>query len=105
MLTVADHPLASHLLAGLRDVDTPPEQFRYLAKRLAAVLVLEATRDLPTRQATVTTPLAPTSVPVLAETIVAVPILRAGLGLRGPRSPPGADGPQDTGRPTSLTWF
>jgi uracil phosphoribosyltransferase len=83
-VTVADHPLASHLLAGLRDVTTPPERFRYLAKRLATVLVLEATRDLPTRAAVVTTPLAPTTVPVLADTIVAVPILRAGLGLLEP---------------------
>jgi uracil phosphoribosyltransferase len=83
-VTVADHPLASHLLAGLRDEGTPPEQFRYLAKRLATVLVLEATRDLPTREATVTTPLSPTKVPVLAGTLVAVPILRAGLGLLEP---------------------
>src|SRR5680860_1070321 len=46
-LTVVDHPLAGHLLADLRDAATEPERFRFAARRLATVLVLEATRDLP----------------------------------------------------------
>ena len=78
---VVDHPLAGHLLAGLRDERTPPERFRVLAGRLATVLVLEATRDLPTRPTSVTTPVAPTDVAVLDGNVVAVPILRAGLGM------------------------
>ena len=32
-LSVIEHPLAAHLLSGLRDVRTPPEQFRHLARR------------------------------------------------------------------------
>ena len=80
-LTVVDHPLAGHLLAGLRDVDTEPERFRVLAGRLSTVLVLEATRDLRTRTTTITTPLTDTEVEVLDGDVVAVPILRAGLGL------------------------
>jgi uracil phosphoribosyltransferase len=80
-LTVVEHPLASHLLAGLRDETTPPERFRYLAKRLSTVLVLEATRALRTRAEEISTPLKRTTVPVLDGAIVAVPILRAGLGL------------------------
>lgn len=80
-VTVVDHPLAGHLLAGLRDDRTEPERFRVLAARLATVLVLEATRDLRTRTATVTTPLAETGAQLLANDVVAVPILRAGLGL------------------------
>lgn len=80
-VTVVAHPLAGHLLAGLRDVRTEPERFRYLTQRLATVLVLEATRHLPTQPATVTTPLAPADVDLLAGNVVAVPILRAGLGL------------------------
>lgn len=82
-LTVVDHPLARHLVAGLRDERTEPERFRVLADRLATVLVLEATRDLQTRTATVTTPLRETSAERLASNVVAVPILRAGLGLLG----------------------
>ncbi|MGH8898791.1 MAG: uracil phosphoribosyltransferase [Egibacteraceae bacterium] len=80
-LRVVDHPLAGHLLAGLRDVATPPERFRHLAQRLSTVLVLEATRDLPVREGTVTTPLRDTSAQLLDRPVVAVPILRAGLGL------------------------
>ncbi|HSK95683.1 MAG TPA: uracil phosphoribosyltransferase [Euzebyales bacterium] len=80
-LTVVDHPLAGHLLAGLRDERTEPERFRYLAERLSTVLVLEATRNLPTRPATVTTPMSPADVELLDGNIIAVPILRAGLGL------------------------
>lgn len=78
---VVDHPLAGHLLAGLRDASTPPERFRYLTQRLATVLVLEATRDLPTRPTTVRTPLADAGVDTLDGNVIAVPILRAGLGL------------------------
>ena len=80
-LTVVDHPLAGHLLAGLRHEKTEPERFRVLAHRLSTVLVLEATRGLRTGQATVRTPLAEASVNLLSANVVAVPILRAGLGL------------------------
>jgi uracil phosphoribosyltransferase len=80
-LTVVDHPLAGHLLAGLRDERTEPERFRYLTERLSTVLVLEATRHLPTAPATVNTPMAPADVRLLAGNVIAVPILRAGLGL------------------------
>jgi uracil phosphoribosyltransferase len=80
-LTVVDHPLAGHLLASLRDTGTDPERFRHLSRRLSTVLVLEATRGLATRAATVPTPLCDAEVQVLDGPVVAVPILRAGLGL------------------------
>jgi uracil phosphoribosyltransferase len=80
-LRVVNHPLARHLLAGLRDETTEPERFRYLTQRLASVLVLEATRDLPMATETIRTPLAETDVERLAGNVIAVPILRAGLGL------------------------
>jgi drug/metabolite transporter (DMT)-like permease len=83
MLTVVDHPLARHLLTQLRDRETPPSVFRTLTKRLTAVLVLEATRDLPTEEAPVMTPLEEAAGRLLAKPLVAVPILRAGLGMAG----------------------
>jgi len=79
-VTVVDHPLAEHLLTSLRDRTTPPPVFRTLAKRLALALALEAIRDLPTTQVTVETPLERTTGRVLGD-LVAVPILRAGLGM------------------------
>ena len=77
---VVDHPLAEHLLVQLRSRETPPPVFRTLAKRLALTLALEAIRDLPTEQVDVETPLERTTGRALGE-LVAVPILRAGLGM------------------------
>jgi uracil phosphoribosyltransferase len=79
-VTVVDHALAGHLLAQLRAEDTAPPVFRTLAKRLALTLALEAIRDLPTAEITVRTPLEETTGRVLGD-LVAVPILRAGLGM------------------------
>jgi uracil phosphoribosyltransferase len=81
VLTVVDHPLAQHLLASLRDKDTPPAIFRALTRRLTLALVLEATRDLETRADRVATPLEKTEARRLGSELVAVPILRAGLGM------------------------
>ncbi len=81
MLTVVDHPLVGDLLTSLRDRDTPPSVFRALARQLSLTLVLEATRDLDTRSEQVITPLEETTGRRLAADLVAVPILRAGLGM------------------------
>jgi len=80
-VTVVDHPLARDLLAQLRDERTPPPRFRTLTRRLGWLLVIEATRDLATERVEVTTPLETTEQERLAEELVAVPVLRAGLGL------------------------
>jgi uracil phosphoribosyltransferase len=80
-LTVVDHPLAQHLLTRLRDVETPPPVFRTLAKRLTVLIVLEAVRGLPTVQVEVRTPLEPAPGRLISPDLVAVPILRAGLGM------------------------
>lgn len=79
-VTVVDHPLAAHLLTVLRDEATPPPSFREHARRLAAILALEALRDLSVHPVTVATPLA-TATGSVVDHVVAVPILRAGLGM------------------------
>jgi uracil phosphoribosyltransferase len=78
---LSDHPLVGVALEALRDVRTGPAQFRAHAQRLGALLAATATADLPVHEGTVRTPLgeAPTRTP--AAPIVAVPVLRAGLGL------------------------
>jgi uracil phosphoribosyltransferase len=80
-LTVLDHPLAEHLLAQLRERDTGPAEFRTLTRRLGWLLVVEATRDLMTERVTIDTPLEETKAYRIAEPLVAIPVLRAGLGL------------------------
>lgn len=80
-LTVLDHPLAHDLMARLRQRDTDPAQFRILTRRLGWLLTIEATRDLATEDATIDTPLEPMQGRHLTERLVAIPVLRAGLGL------------------------
>ena len=83
-LHILDHPLASHLVAGLRDASTPPERFRTMANRLTTLLALEATRGIRTRTVDVVTPLETTQQRVLDQTLAVVPVLRAGLGMLEP---------------------
>jgi uracil phosphoribosyltransferase len=83
-LHVSSHPLVADCLAGLRDARTPPDEFRVLSNKIITMLVYEATADLPTRQATVTTPLREAAATLIDAEVVAIPVLRAGLGLLGP---------------------
>ncbi len=75
------HPIAEEVLARLRDNATAPEEFRRLAHRVGLLLAADATRGLALREATVETPLETAAVKRLASRVVAVPILRAGLGM------------------------
>ncbi len=79
-LTVIDHPLARHYLTVIRDRTTEPQQFRAAAKGLTYSLVLEATKRLPLAEMDIETPLEPTQ-GYRIENVVAVPVLRAGLGM------------------------
>jgi len=81
---VTDHPLAQHLLTGLRDKSTEPALFRQLAWTLSTLVILEATKDLPLRQTTVETPMEPTEGSELAQGLAVVPVLRAGLSMLEP---------------------
>lgn len=80
-LHIVSHPVAEDALASLRARETPSSEFRRLARQVSLVVATEATRDLPTAETEVETPLEATSVRRLAEPVVAVPILRAGLGM------------------------
>lgn len=80
-ITVVDHPLAQHYMATLRDAATGPELFREAARRLAYLLIFEATSDVPLREVEVETPLESTHASRIDGDIVAVAVLRAGLGL------------------------
>ena len=83
-LHVSRHPLVADSLAGLRDVATEPEEFRSLTRQAITFLLYEATSELPVREGTVRTPLADADAIEVASEVVAIPVLRAGLGLLGP---------------------
>ena len=80
-LTVVDHPLAADLLTVLRDRETAPPQFRQTAQRLGYLLVAEAIADMSTHRVEIATPLEMTEGTRLQRPVVAVAVLRAGLGL------------------------
>jgi uracil phosphoribosyltransferase len=75
------HPLVQHHLAQLRDKSTTPVEFRALAQRLTQLLVYEATRDLPTQDFDIETPLTRMMGKSISQQVGLVPILRAGLGM------------------------
>jgi len=80
-LQVVDHPLAAHLVTGLRSFDTEPEYFRRMAHTLSTILILEATRDLDLENVGVQTPIEWTQSPRLVQGLAVVPVLRAGLSM------------------------
>jgi uracil phosphoribosyltransferase len=80
-LHVIDHPVVHDVLLRLRDVRTRTDLFRVMARRISLLLAAEATRDLPSREATVETPVGRARGRELAADVVVVPVLRAGLGM------------------------
>ena len=83
-LKVSKHPLVADSLVGLRDRSTEPEEFRELARKVITLLLYEATADLPVRHTTVQTPLKEAAATLVEREVVAIPVLRAGLGILGP---------------------
>jgi uracil phosphoribosyltransferase len=75
------HPLVLEKLAALRSTATRPPEFRRLVRTLAGLVAYEAAADLPTREISVTTPLGTAPGRVIADPVLIVPILRAGLGM------------------------
>jgi uracil phosphoribosyltransferase len=84
MLHLLDHPLATHVITHLRDSTSKPATFRTLAYQIGLLLALEVTRDLGTREIEVQTPLEACKGRVLAQPVVVVPVLRAGIAMVQP---------------------
>ena len=79
---VMDHPLVHHKLAILRSKDTPVKEFRELVSEISGLMCYEATRNLPTQEVEVETPITKTTCKMLSgKKMAIVPILRAGLGM------------------------
>jgi uracil phosphoribosyltransferase len=80
-VTVVEHPLVARYLAVLRDRNTPSPVFRLTLADVSMMLLYEALRDLEVREEEVQTPLEPAEGLRLADEIVLIAILRAGLGM------------------------
>ncbi|MEM9290998.1 MAG: uracil phosphoribosyltransferase [Acidobacteriota bacterium] len=79
---VVDHPLVQHKLTQMRRKETSSADFRLLLEEISYLLGYELTRDLPTREIDIETPVTATRAPVMAgKNPALVSILRAGNGL------------------------
>lgn len=79
---ILEHPLLQHKLARLRDKNTGVKEFREVVGEIAALMCYEATRNLPTKEVEIETPVSVAKFRVLAgKKLAIVPILRAGLGM------------------------
>ena len=79
---VLNHPLIQHKLAILRNKNTSVKEFRELINEISGLMCYEATRNLPTVEVEVETPVATARCRMLAgKKLAIVPILRAGLGM------------------------
>ena len=81
-VTHVTHPLVQHKLSYLRDKDTPTVHFRKLVEEVTLLLTYEATKDFPTEDVQIETPLETAPFPRIAGKKVSVcPVLRAGIGM------------------------
>ena len=81
-VTILKHPLLTHKITLLRDVNTGTNEFRRLVREIAVMEGYEALRHLPTKDVEVQTPIEVAMEPMISgKKLVFVPILRAGLGM------------------------
>ncbi len=79
---VVNHPVITHKMNTLRDLNTGTQEFRSVVSEMTLLLAYEATRDLPVRPCQVETPLmAMESKTLTGGDFIITPILRAGLGM------------------------
>ncbi len=79
---IFDHPLIQHKLSIMRSKETGCKEFRELLDEISMLMVYEVTRDLPTEDVQIETPICKMNTKMLAgKPIGIIPILRAGLGM------------------------
>jgi uracil phosphoribosyltransferase len=79
---VNTHPLVQHKLSLMRQKDVSTNSFRRLLRELASLMAYEVTRDMPTHEVSIETPLETTTGQMMdGKKLVFASILRAGTGL------------------------
>ena len=79
---VIEHPLIQHKLTIMREKDTPTSEFKQLLDEISMLMGYEITRNLPTEEVEIETPICKTKQrKISGKKLAIVPILRAGLGM------------------------
>ncbi|MBI4862808.1 MAG: uracil phosphoribosyltransferase [Candidatus Riflebacteria bacterium] len=83
MVTIIDHPMIQHKLTVIRDEACDTKVFREVVDEISSLMAYEITRDIPTDDKQVRTPMKMTVTGkyVRGGRVGIVPILRAGLGM------------------------
>jgi uracil phosphoribosyltransferase len=76
-----EHPLVKKDITVLRDKNTSSEMFRAAVARISNILAVEISKNFLLSEVKVETPLETTKGSKLAQEVVLVPVLRAGLGM------------------------
>ena len=80
-VTVLNHSLIKHKLTNIRRKETKTKDFYQNVGEIAGLMAFEISRDFPLREVEIETPICKTVQHELAQEVVIVPILRAGLGM------------------------
>ncbi len=80
-VVIVDHPLIKHKLTIIRKKETNTVDFYRNVQEIGSLMAYEISRDFPLRDISIETPICPSVQKELSQTIVIVPILRAGLGM------------------------
>lgn len=83
-LTVVDHPILKHSLTILRDKNTLTALYRRHAALASQILIIESTRDIALQEKEIETPLAKITGSEIQQSLVIVPVLRAGISMLNP---------------------
>ena len=79
---VIEHPLIQHKLTIMREKNTPTSEFKQLLDEISMLMGYEITRNLPTEDVEIETPICKTvQKKISGKKLAIVPILRAGLGM------------------------
>ena len=76
-----EHLISDHYLTILRDKNTDSDSFRSAANKISTLLLAEATKSIETIDKPIKTPIKSSIGKEIKKEFVAVPVLRAGLGL------------------------
>ena len=80
-VTVLNHSMIKHKLTNIRKTETSTKDFYQNANEIAGLMAYEISRDFPLKEVEIQTPICKSIQYELANDVVIVPILRAGLGM------------------------
>ena len=80
-VTILDHSLIKHKLTIIRKKETKTKDFYQNVNEIAGLMAYEITRNFPLKKIEIETPICKSVQYELAQDVVIVPILRAGLGM------------------------